>query len=250
MKKYIILLLFVQILTAHAQEVGVEVEERVEVQKIIEHAGLTREEIALTRTRQDYYVINDIISEETIFVSLDKTMEYFVKSLEYYNRALAIETKKAILKARKNNKRYYVNIVGGSDIPEHRFGTRNNVYKVEEFTNGQHTVFYVEPNGRIFKDHYESGDYGQLGRDGVSFEHSVKTFGASEIRKAVKRAVESNKNFDWEVTVKLPDQNPQMIIFDTYEKYEEWFNRKRFPENYAKVKKVRNNLEITKNNLE
>jgi len=231
-----------------AQEVGVEVEvqEEVEIQKIIEHAGLTREEISLTRTEQDYYVIHDIISKQTIFVTLDKATEYFVKSLDYYNRTLGIVTKQAILKAKKDKKRCYVNIVGGSDIPEHRFGARNNVYEVSAYTNGQHTVFVVEPSGRIFSDHYESGDYGQLGRDGVSFEHAVKTFGAIEIRNAVKRAKESNENYDWEVTLALPDTKRSIRVFDTYSEYELWMNATDYPEKNYTVNKIKKNLKISK----
>jgi len=246
MKKHITLLLFVQILIAHAQEVGVEVEEQVEVQKVIEHAGLTREEVAILKVQQDLYVVNDIVSEQTIFVTFDKAMEFFIRSLDYYNRSLAIETKKAVLKAEKDKKRYYVNIVGGIDIPQHTFRGRNNVYKVGEFREGQNTVLYVEPNGRIFKDHYESGDYGQLGRDGVSFEHAVKTFGGTEIRKAVERAVKSNKEHDWEVTISFPDMPQTRQVFDTYLEYEIWFNQKRYPEKYTKIKKIKHNLAVSK----
>ena len=239
MNKYIALLILTNSLIA--QEVGVEVQQQVEaeVQKIIKHAGLTREEIALTKTQQDYIVINDIISEQQVFISIDKAMEYFVKSLNYYNRSLAIETKKAILKAKKDKKRYYVNIVGGIDIPQHTFKGRNNVYKVGEFREGQNTVLYVEPSGRIFQDHYESGDYGQLGRDGVSFLHSIKTFGATEIRKATERARKSNENYDWEVTVSFPDMADVIQTFDTYDEYEFWMNRKQYSEDYIKVKKIK-----------
>jgi len=171
---------------------------------------------------------------------MNKTMEYFMKSLSYYNRPLAAVTKKALLKSRKDKKRYYVSIVGGGDTPEHSFGARNNVYKVDEYTNGQYTIFYVEPDGRIFQDHYQSGDYGQLGRDGVSFEHSVKTFGAVDIKKAVNRATKSDKDFNWQVTLKFPDMRPEIIVFDTFMQYEEWFNRERIPEKYTKLEKISN----------
>ena len=231
---------------AQEVEVEVEVEEQVEVSEVIEHAGLTREEISLVNTDLDYYIINDIISELTIFIDMDKATEYFIKSLDYYNRSLGIEIKKAMEKARKDKKTYYVNIVGGSDIPQHAFKGRNNVYKVDEYTNGQHTVFSVEPNGRIYGDHYESGDYGKLGRDGVSFEHAVKTFGASEIRKAVNRGKESNKKYDWEVTVLFPDMIREVLVFDTYLDYESWINRTNYPEKNYKVKKRKNNLKISK----
>ena len=206
--------------------------------KIIDHAGLTREEISMSRSGKDYYVINDIISKQTVFIPMENAMEYFMKSLNYYNRSLSSTVKEAIERAKKEDKRVYVNIVAGSDIPAHAFAGRNNVYKVDEFPNGQYTIFYVQPNGMISQDHYESGQYGQLGRDGVSFEHAVKTFGATEIRKATKRAEESNKNYDWEVTLKFPDKTPSILIFDTFDRYEEWFNRTRYSDRYATVKKV------------
>ena len=69
-------------------EVGVKVEEEVKVQKTIEHAGLTREEIALVRTEQEYYVINDIITRQTVFITMDKAMELFVKSVSYTHLTL------------------------------------------------------------------------------------------------------------------------------------------------------------------
>jgi len=62
-----ILSLLVATTFAVAQEVNVGVEEEVEVQIVIDHAGLTREEIFLTRTEQDYYVVNDIITTYTTF---------------------------------------------------------------------------------------------------------------------------------------------------------------------------------------
>jgi len=207
--------------------------------KVFEHAGLTREEIAMHRSSEDHFPVNDIISKETVFIPMTKAMGYFVKSLDYYNRNLAIETKKAIKIAKETGKIVYVNIVAGSDIPEHRFGARNNVYKVDDFPNGQFTIFYINPYGMISKDHYECGEYGKLGRDGVSFQHAVKTFGSVDIRKTVERAKKSNKDYDWEVIVKFPDMKPTIRIFDTYEKYEQWFNRTRLPSNVATVKKVR-----------
>jgi len=212
--------------------------------KYIDHAGLTREEVAMARSDQDYYPVHDIISKQTVFVSIPKAMEYFLKSINYYNKPLAATTKKAILKAQKEDKRQYVNIIGGSDIPEHRFGARNNVYKVAEAANGQYTIFYVDSNGMISKDHYECGEYGQLGRDGISFEHAVKTFGAVDIRKAVERAKKSNKDYNWEVIVKFPDMRPTVHIFNTYAKYEEWFNRTKLPSNIATFKKVRVNVRL------
>ena len=121
------------------------------------------------------------------------------------------------------------------------------VYKVDEFPNGQYTVFYVEPNGMISQDHYESGEYGKVGRDGVSFEHAVKTFGAIEIRKATKRAEQSNKDYDWEVTLRFPDTKPSLIVFDTFDRYEEWFNRTRYSDRHATVKKVSTKLKLTQN---
>ena len=215
--------------------------------KMIDHAGLTREEISMSRSGKDYYVVNDIISKQTIFIPMENAMEYFMKSLNYYNRSLSLTVKKAIERAKKEDKRVYVNIVAGSDIPAHAFAGRNNVYKVDEFPNGQYTVFYVEPNGMISQDHYESGEYGKVGRDGVSFEHAVKTFGAIEIRKATKRAEDSNKNYDWEVTLRLPDTKPSLIVFDTFDRYEEWFNRTRYSDRHATVKKVSTKLKVTQN---
>ena len=212
---------------------------------VIEHAGLTREEVSMSRSGKDYFIVNDIISKETIFIPMGKAMEYFIKSLDYYNRSLGITTKKAIVEAKKQNKRVYVNIVAGSDIPAHAFKGRNNVYKVDEFPNGQYTIFYVSPNGSISQDHYESGEYGKVGRDGVSFRHAVKTFGAIEIRNATKRAEESNNNYDWQVTVKFPDSPASYFTFDKYEQYEEWFNRTRYPEKYSKVEKVSTKVELT-----
>ena len=55
------------------------------------------------------------------------------------------ETKKAIIKAKKEEKKVYVNIVGGSDIPEHAFGARNNVYKIDDYSNGQYTILLCYP---------------------------------------------------------------------------------------------------------
>lgn len=247
MKKAALFLLATTLaVTGQDIEVGVEVEEKVDIQKIIKHAGLTREEISLTRVQQDYYVVNDIISEKTIFIDMNKTMEYFMRSLNYYNKPLARATKEAVLKAEKNKKRYYVSIVGGGGIPEHSFGARNNVYKVDEYTNGQYTIFYVEPSGRIFQDHYQSGDYGKLGRDGVSFEHSVKTFGATDIRKAADRALKSDKAFDWRVTLQFPDLKTEIIIFDTFAEYEAWFNREKIPEEYTKLEKIPVELDFPK----
>jgi hypothetical protein len=212
--------------------------------KVIQHAGLTREEIAMSRSGQDYFPIHDIVYKVTVFVPMDKAMEYFLKSLNYYNKALFTETKKAISKAKKEDKKVYVNIVGGGDVPEHAFGARNNVYKIDDFSNGQYTILFVTPDGRLWHDHYHCGEYGKLGRDGVSFQHAVKTFGASDIRKAVKRAKASNETYDWEVTVAFPDMNPNIYIFDTYELYEEWMNRTRYPLKYSKVAKIPVNLKF------
>jgi hypothetical protein len=214
--------------------------------KVINHAGLTREEVSMSRSGQDFFPIHDIVYKETVFVRMDKAMEYFLKSLNYYNKALFTETKKAILKAKKEDKKVYVNIVGGGTVPEHAFGGRNNVYKIDDFSNGQYTILFVTPDGRLWHDHYHCGEYGKLGRDGVSFQHAVKTFGASDIKKAIDRAKASNKAYDWEVVVKFPDMNPNIYIFDTYDLYEEWMNRTRYPLKYSKVAKVPVNLEFPK----
>ena len=83
----------------------------------------------------------------------------------------------------------------------------------------------------------------------MSFQHAVKTFGASDIRKAVKRAKASNETYDWEVTVAFPDMTPNIYIFDTYELYEEWVNRTRYPLKYSKIAKIPVNLKFPNQEL-
>ena len=51
--------------------------------KVILHAGLTREEIAMSRSGQEYFPIHDIVYKVTVYVPMDKSMEYFLKSLNY-----------------------------------------------------------------------------------------------------------------------------------------------------------------------
>tara|TARA_R100000152_G_C6772605_1_gene199585 strand:+ start:1359 stop:2078 length:720 start_codon:yes stop_codon:yes gene_type:complete len=202
----------------------------------------TREEIFESKSQTEYFIINDIISEKTIYVPLKKADEYFLKSLNYYNRNLSTVTKKAIEKATKEKKMVFVNIVAGDNIPAHAFRGSKPTYKVDDVTNGQWTIFKIGPDGHIDKDHYTAGQYGQVGRDGVSYEHAVKVFGGIKIRNAVERAKESDKNNDWYVTIKFPDSPISFEQFDNFVDYEEWWQRTRYrPENYTveKIKRER-----------
>jgi hypothetical protein len=132
----------------------------------------------------------------------------------------------------------HVNIVGGGDTPAHAFKGRNNVYTTSEFANGQYTIFAISPDGDLSSDHYEHGQYGQLGRDGVSFQHAIKTFKGVDIRKAIDRSKKVDKDFNWVVEVKRPDTATQVSSFDTYLEYESWLNRYNYPASWYKVQKV------------
>ena len=205
---------------------------------VLHEKVLTREEINSSTTDGNYFPINDILSERTVFVHMTAARKAFMQSLNYYNRALFQVAKKATIDAREKNKRIYVNIVGGEGTPAHAFKGRNNVYTTSEFTNGQYTIFAITPDGDLSSDHYTHGDYGQLGRDGVSFQHAIKMFKGIDISKAVKRSKQVDKDYNWVVEVKLPDATPQVSSFNTYLEYESWLNRYRYPAKWYKVKKV------------
>ena len=198
-----------------------------------------REDLFNKKSDIEYYIINDFFSEKTIFVPQKKADEYFLKSLNYYNRNLSTVTKKAIEKAKKEKKTIFVNIVAGDNIPAHAWKGRKPTYKIDEYTNGQWTIFKIDPKGDIDMDHYSAGQYGQIGRDGVSYEHAVKVFGGTKIRQAIDRAKKNDDEYDWFVSVKLPDSQISFEQFDKFVEYEAWFNATRFkPENYS-VEKVR-----------
>ena len=138
--------------------------------------------------------------------------------------------KEAAKKAREEKKTMFVNIVAGQNTPAHAFKGRNNVYKASEYTEGQWTILGIDPKGELLQDHYQHGQYGQLGRDGISYQHAIKTFKAIGLRDAAKRAEKSDKEYDWHVTIKMPDKQEQLYEFDTFSQYEEFFNRNRLYE--------------------
>jgi len=229
--KHIILLLLVSIpalgqnienksFVSFANEFIPELDERV----------LTREEMWKETGDKEYFPINDIISEKTVFIPRTGANKAFYQSLNYYNRSLFMTLRKAAEKAREENKTIYVNIVAGENTPAHAFKGRNNVYKVSEYTEGQWTILGIDPKGELLQDHYQHGQYGQLGRDGVSYQHAVKTFKAVDLRKATERAEKSDKEYDWQVSITLPDKQEQFYEFDTFAEYEEFFNRNRLYE--------------------
>jgi hypothetical protein len=205
---------------------------------VLQEKVLTREEINSTTNDGNYFPINDILSERTVFVHMTAARKAFMQSMNYYNRALFQAVKKATIAAREENKRMHVNIVGGGDTPAHAFKGRNNVYTTSEFANGQYTIFAISPDGDLSSDHYEHGQYGQLGRDGVSFQHAIKTFKGVDIRKAIDRSKKVDKDFNWVVEVKRPDTATQVSSFDTYLEYESWLNRYNYPASWYKVQKV------------
>ena len=214
-----------------------------------------REDLFNKKTNINYYIINDFFSQKTIFVPQKKADEYFLKSLNYYNRNLSTVTKKAIGKAKEENKTIFVNIVAGDNIPAHTWKGRKPTYKVDEYTNGQWTIFKIDPTGNIDMDHYTAGQYGQVGRDGVSYEHAVKVFGGVSIRNAIERAKKNDKEYDWFITVKLPDIPPSYVQFDTFVEYEAWYNSTRFQPQHYTVEKVKRErslppLPTLQNNIE
>ncbi len=203
---------------------------------------LTREEIWEEKEVKEYYPINDIITKKTLFVPTTGANKAFYQSLNYYNRNLFMTLKEAAKKSREENKTIYINIVAGDNVPAHAFKGRNNVYKASEYTEGQWTIFGIDPKGQLVKDHYRHGEYGKQGRDGISYEHAVKTFKATALRKAAMRAEKSDKENDWHVVFDLGDGVSQTYTFDTFVEYEEFYNLTRLYEqdkSKYKVKKVK-----------
>ena len=203
---------------------------------------LTREEILGEKELKEYYPINDIITKKTLFIPATGANKAFYQSLNYYNRNLFMALKQAAKKSREENKTIYVNIVAGENIPAHAFKGRNNVYKASEFTEGQWTIFGINPKGELIQDHYQHGEYGKQGRDGISYEHAIKTFKATALRKAAERAEKSDKENDWHVVFDLGDGVSQTYTFDTFVEYEEFYNLTRLYEqdkSKYEVKKVK-----------
>ena len=203
---------------------------------------LTREEIWEEKEVKEYYPINDIITKKTLFVPATGANKAFYQSLNYYNRNLFMALKEAAKKSREENKTIYVNIVAGDNVPAHAFKGRNNVYKASEYTEGQWTILGIDPKGELTQDHYQHGEYGKQGRDGISYEHAVKTFKATALRKAAMRAEKSDKENDWHVVFDLGDGVSQTYTFDTFVEYEEFYNLTRLYEqdkSKYKVKKVK-----------
>ena len=203
---------------------------------------LTREEVWEETEVQEYFPINDIITKKTLFVIKSGANKAFYQSLNYYNRNLFMALKRAAEKARENKKTMYVNIVAGQNIPAHTFGGRNNTYKASEYTEGQWTILGISPKGDLTKDHYQHGEYGKLGRDGISYEHAIKTFKSTSLRKAAERAEKSDKENDWHVVFDLGDGVSQTYIFDTFSEYEEFYNLTRLYEqdkSKYEIKKVK-----------
>ena len=241
--KYIILSLLVSIsvgaqppenrsIVSFANEYIPELDERV----------LTREEVWKETEVKEYFPINDIITKKTLFVPTTGANKAFYQSLNYYNRNLFMTLKEAAKRAREEKKTIYVNIVAGENTPAHAFKGRNNVYKASEYTEGQWTIFGIDPKGELVQDHYQHGEYGKQGRDGISYQHAVKTFKATALRKAAMRAEKSDKENDWHVIFDLGDEVSQTYIFDTFSEYEEFYNLTRlYEQNKSKyeVKKVK-----------
>ena len=200
---------------------------------------LTREEIWEEKEVKEYYPINDIITKKTLFVPATGANKAFYQSLNYYNRNLFMTLKEAAKKSREENKIIYINIVAGDDVPAHAFKGRNNVYKASEYTEGQWTILGIDPKGELTQDHYQHGEYGKQGRDGISYEHAVKTFKATALRKAAMRAEKSDKENDWHVVFDLGDGVSQTYTFDTFVEYEEFYNLTRLYEQDKRTYKVK-----------
>ena len=203
-----------------------------------------REDLFNNPSNTEYFILNDYFSNKTIFIPQKRADEFFMKSLNYYNRNLSIATKEAIKKASEEEKVMFVNIIAGDDIPAHTFKGGKPNYKVSEYTNGPWTIFKIDPKGKISKDHYSAGEYGQVGRDGVSYEHAIRAFGGREVQDAIKRADMNDSQYDWYITVKLPDTSLSYIQFDTFVEYEVWFNRTKLSPQYYTVDKVRRDRSI------
>ena len=203
---------------------------------------LTREEMWKEPTGKEYFPINDIITKKTLFIPKSGANKAFYQSLNYYNRNLFMALKEAAKKAREEKKVIYVNIVAGENIPAHTFGGRNNTYKASEYTEGQWTVLGIDEKGVLVQDHYQHGQYGKVGRDGISYQHAIKTFKATALRKAAMRAEKSDKENDWHVVFDLGDGASQTYTFDTFVEYEEFHNLTRLYEqdkSKYEVKKVK-----------
>ena len=210
---------------------------------------LTREEMWKEPVGKEYFPINDIITKKTLFIPTTGANKAFYQSLNYYNRNLFMALKQAAKKSREENKTIYVNIVAGENTPAHAFKGRNNVYKASEYTEGQWTIFGIDPKGQLVKDHYQHGEYGKQGRDGISYQHAVKTFKATALRKAATRAEESDKKNDWHVVFDLGDGVSQTYTFDTFVEYEEFYNLTRLYEqdkSKYEVKKVKASKPLVK----
>jgi len=81
-----------------------------------------------------------------------------------------------------------------------------------------------------------------LGRDGISYEHAIKTFKATALRKAAERAEKNDEENDWHVIFDLGDQVTQTYIFKSFSEYEEFYNLTRLYEqdkSSYEVKKVK-----------
>ena len=198
-----------------------------------------REDLFNNPSNTEYFILNDYFSKKTIFIPQKRADEFFMKSLNYYNRNLSIATKEAIKKASEEEKVMFVNIIAGDDIPAHTFKGGKPNYKVSEYTNGPWTIFKIDPKGRIVKDHYTPGEYGQVGRDGVSYEHAIRAFGGREVNEAIKRAKLNDEQYDWYITVKLPDKQSSFIQLDKFVEYEVWYNMNKLSTNYYTVEKIR-----------
>ena len=103
-------------------------------------------------------------------------------------------------------------------------------------------MFGIDQKGVLVQDHYQHGQYGKVGRDGISYQHAIKTFKATALRKAAMRAEKSDKENDWHVVFDLGDGVSQTYTFDTFVEYEEFYNLTRLYEqdkSKYEVKKVK-----------
>ena len=103
-------------------------------------------------------------------------------------------------------------------------------------------MFGIDQKGVLVQDHYQHGQYGKVGRDGISYQHAIKTFKAIALRKAAMRAEKSDEENDWHVVFDLGDGASQTYTFDTFVEYEEFYNLTRLYEqdkSKYEVKKVK-----------
>jgi hypothetical protein len=224
MKTFILLLLVSVSVSAQTPENRSFVSFANEYIPELDERVLTREEVWKETEVKEYFPINDIITKKTLFVPRTGANKAFYQSLNYYNRSLFMTLTSAARKARDEKKTFYVNIVAGEDTPAHAFPGRKNVYKVSEYTEGQWTILGIGPRGELVQDHYQHGEYGKLGRDGISYQHAIKTFKATALRDAAKRAEKNDKEHDWRVVINLGDEQTQVHEFDTFEEYELFYN--------------------------